>query len=471
MVSKFHSNLSKDLSLILNDADDYNVIIQVGDNQNMKEFRAHSVILRARSSYFKGAFSTGWITNEDNMIMFKKPNITPIVFDMILTYIYTGELDLTIHLSDDILGLLVATDELLLEELFKHIQDYLIRKRSTWIQRNLVHVLHTVFKLVRCEKLRDYCLESICLDPQPFFTSKEFLSLDKDILYGLLKRNDLQIEEIIAWDYLIKWGIKQTRENNDIIKWNDKNYEDLKNILNQFIPLIRFIDISPADYFDKVRPYKMIIPNNINDEVEEFYYKGKIPKITAYPPRTGMILKVESKILKSKQFNIINNWINRKNSSVILNKNDLLYNFKLIYRKSRDGNEVIRNKCNDQGSVLILIKVKYSEEIFGGYNSIGWIKRNYRNKYLYTTESFIFLFEDNNDTKNMNISRVIVPSRAIYDCPGVISFGGGELELSYDNLSLSDSTYYEDGFIDDYLIEGEECTKYEVDDIEVFSVS
>ncbi len=40
-----HSGLSKDLSLILNDADDFNVIIQVGKNKNIKEFCAHSVIL------------------------------------------------------------------------------------------------------------------------------------------------------------------------------------------------------------------------------------------------------------------------------------------------------------------------------------------------------------------------------------------------------------------------------------------
>ena len=85
MTSIFHSSLSKDLSLILNDADDYNVIIQVGENQNdTKEFRAHSVILRARSSYFKSALSTNWITKKDNMIMFSKPNVTPTVFDMIL---------------------------------------------------------------------------------------------------------------------------------------------------------------------------------------------------------------------------------------------------------------------------------------------------------------------------------------------------------------------------------------------------
>jgi hypothetical protein len=80
----FHSGLSKDLSLILNNPDDYNVIIQVGENQNAKEFRAHSIILRARSPYFKSALSTDWITKKNNMIMFKKPNITPSVFDMIL---------------------------------------------------------------------------------------------------------------------------------------------------------------------------------------------------------------------------------------------------------------------------------------------------------------------------------------------------------------------------------------------------
>src|SRR5207248_2545332 len=80
----FHSNLLKDLALILNDADDFNVIIQVGKNQNTKEFRAHSVILRARSPYFKSALSANWITKKDNMIMFNKPNINPTVFDMIL---------------------------------------------------------------------------------------------------------------------------------------------------------------------------------------------------------------------------------------------------------------------------------------------------------------------------------------------------------------------------------------------------
>ena len=41
---RFYSSLLKDLSSILNDADDFNVIIQVGETPNTKEFRVHSVI-------------------------------------------------------------------------------------------------------------------------------------------------------------------------------------------------------------------------------------------------------------------------------------------------------------------------------------------------------------------------------------------------------------------------------------------
>ena len=139
----------------------------------------------------------------------------------------------------DILRLLVATDELLIEELFKHVQDYLIEKQSDWVQRNFVLVLHTVFKLDSCKKLQDYCLTSICVDPQPFITSKNFPSIDKNILYSLFKRDDLQIEEVVAWDCLIKWGIEQTPDlGSDRSKWSIKDYEALKETLSSFIPLI-----------------------------------------------------------------------------------------------------------------------------------------------------------------------------------------------------------------------------------------
>ncbi len=84
MSSKFHSSLLKDISLMLTNANDHDVIIQVGENQNIKEFRAHSSILRARSNYFKSALSAEWITKKNNLFEFKKPNINPTIFELIL---------------------------------------------------------------------------------------------------------------------------------------------------------------------------------------------------------------------------------------------------------------------------------------------------------------------------------------------------------------------------------------------------
>jgi hypothetical protein len=224
---------------------------------------------------------------------------------------YTDEVDLTNTTDANVLELLISSDELVLKELFDHIQNYLIVERANWIQKNFVPVLHAVFKLASCKKLQDYCLKYICADPQPLITSKEFPSLDKDILYDLLKRDDLKIDEIVAWDYLIKWGIEQTPglggNNNDRTKWNNEDYEALKKTLNQLIPLIRFVEISPNDYFDKVRPYKAIIPNDIYEEIEEFYFKGILPTKTTLTPREEKIKSnnITKKILSRVFINLI----------------------------------------------------------------------------------------------------------------------------------------------------------------------
>src|SRR5438046_1429946 len=102
---------------------------------------------------------------------------------------YTGILDLRKHVGSDILDLLVASDELLIEELITFVQAYLIENQTEWLQSNFVKVLHTVFQFESCESLQDYCLESICENSEPFFNSPEFPTLEKNILLGLLKRN------------------------------------------------------------------------------------------------------------------------------------------------------------------------------------------------------------------------------------------------------------------------------------------
>ncbi|CAI2170215.1 15313_t:CDS:2 [Funneliformis geosporum] len=472
MASKFHESLSQDLSIMLNDSDDHNIIIQAGENANIKEFRAHTNVLRARSPYFKSALSAKWVTKKNNMFEFKKPNVNPIVFDMILKYLYTGEVDLTKKSGIVILGLLVASDELLLEELFKYVQDHLIEKQTAWVRQNFVLVLHTVFKLDSCKKLQDHCLNSICADPQPFITSKDFPSLDKDIFYGLLKRADLQIEEAVAWDCLIKWGIKQTpnlgSKNNDRAKWNDKDYEELKNTLSRFIPLIRFPDISSDDFFDKVRPYKPIIPPHIYEEAMEFYLKDTLPKT---PPRFFKC-QIESNIINPRFAYVIANWIDKKDGKAARNKSNLKYKFNLVYRASRNeiNSNNFNNFCSGQARYLVLV-MDQSSKIYGGYSPIGFnvsSRYNYCANWRPTTDSFIFSCEKNEGNfKKMKLSRVTNSSYAIYDYYNNYGFNfGNSFYMSGQNVYLQYQGYY-----DDNVISSETNINFVPKEIELFNVA
>ena len=76
--------LLKEIGDLFDEADDYNVKIEVGEESEMEIFKAHSVILRARSTYFRSAFSSNWAKKEKDYFIFKKPNITAIVFQIIL---------------------------------------------------------------------------------------------------------------------------------------------------------------------------------------------------------------------------------------------------------------------------------------------------------------------------------------------------------------------------------------------------
>ena len=95
MVSKFYSSLSQDLSLVLDDSDDYNVVIVVGKNQDIKEFRAHSVILCARSKYFKIGLSTV-VSNKNFIFWFIRENVLWIYF---LTFKRIGQKKKMVFLS------------------------------------------------------------------------------------------------------------------------------------------------------------------------------------------------------------------------------------------------------------------------------------------------------------------------------------------------------------------------------------
>jgi len=411
MCADFLPNLSKDLSLLLSENEDYNMIINVGEYPNAKQFKAHSIILRVRSSYFRAALSSEWAKIENNYIMFSKPNINPRVFEIILAYIYTGTIILDENISTDtmsILEVMVAADELCLQELIDYAQDYLLLYKPGWIQRNfaITHKI-AVEHSNTFNRLLDYCNEIIINDPELVFCSEDFNSLEESTLISLLKRDDLVKDEVVLWDHLIKWGITSTGITKDLSGWSNKEYEILAHKIKNCLPHIRFLQISSGDFYKRVKPFAQCLPVELYEDILQYHLvPGHQPSGDLIQPKRATI---DSVLIERKLAALIASWIDGKDKTSGIDEYCLgnPYEFKLLLRGSRDGftGDEFHQKCDSESATVTIIKISNTGELIGGFTPINWSSRN---DWGFTNESFIFCLGE-----KCIVSRVKDPTRAI----------------------------------------------------------
>ncbi|CAG8672954.1 11357_t:CDS:2, partial [Funneliformis mosseae] len=273
MLKEFSRDIGRLLESTLQTHD---IIIRTGEGTSQKEFKAHSLILNARCPYFqKVSKNDENVPKEGGIIVFEKQNFSPKIFKILLKYFYTGRIELKDQDTTDILQILIMSDELELTTLIQHILQYLIENQSFHLRRNPLKFLQTL----SCHEneifssLKDYSIEIICEDPVKFlFNSPEFLLLDKSILTSILIQDFLDVkDEVQIWNHVLKWGISQMPSSQFILKtinnWTREETDILKEILSDFIPLIRWLDISLNDVMNKVAPYSNILPKDFCREI------------------------------------------------------------------------------------------------------------------------------------------------------------------------------------------------------------
>ncbi|GBC02009.1 hypothetical protein RclHR1_04410002 [Rhizophagus clarus] len=400
MSYNFRSEVPEALGQLLKTATDYNVIIHVGENPyNFKEFHAHSIILRCRSEYFNKIFSSKDIEKINGKYMIKKPNISPKAFDVILKYLYTGQFIITNKTGIELLDIMITSDELMLKKLTKLTESFIIENCHQFLRNDPVEILHTIYYNKQLISLQEFYLNKICIEPKFLFNSDRFTQLSAHLLEIILKRDDLNLEEIEIWENLIKWGLAQERAlNQDVTKWKQNDINTFKWVLSKFIPLIRFYEISTRDYFNKVKPYEEILPKELRDDILKFYMIPEYKPI--YIPRRSKF--INGSIMINREHAILfANWIDKKeeNDEYI---NDIPYEFNLLYRASRDGNTAtaFHVKCDNEGPTIVVVKIRNSEQIVGGYNPLFWDSVPGK---MSTKDSFIFSFMDKNYVQNAKV--------------------------------------------------------------------
>ncbi|CAB4400697.1 unnamed protein product [Rhizophagus irregularis] len=411
MSSKFWAELSNDYEKLFETEIGYDVIIYAGEEQYVKEIHAHSNILSIRSQYFRSAFSNEWAEKKDGKFILKKPNISPQLFNIILRFIYCGNIELKNLQGPDVLKLLIAVEELNIHPLVSHIQEFLIEHQTEFLYQNPIGILETVYQHETFTDLWNFCLEKICEEPEALFSSNSFTDLKAPLLESLLKRDDLDMDEIEIWENLLKWCFAQQNIKNEPSKWNKEDITKIERALYRFIPLIRFYDIEPTDFFHKVYCYKDVLPQYLIHNLLEFHIVPNMKPKSHLTPRKPKY-QLDSTLIKSDHIPIFASWIDRKDDSSHYNRKIIPYYLKLLYRSSQDGNDVLsfHRNCDNKGATIWIAKIKNSTQLIGGYNPLDWDQSQ---TWKSAADSFLFNFTNGKDISTAKRSYVSKRNKAV----------------------------------------------------------
>ena len=83
--------------------------------------------------------------------------------------------------------------------------------------KNPTGILETVYQHETFIDLWNFCLEVIC---DTLFNSDYFINLTAPLSELLLKRGDLNLNEIEIWENLLRWSFAQQDASNDPTKWS-----------------------------------------------------------------------------------------------------------------------------------------------------------------------------------------------------------------------------------------------------------
>ncbi|EXX75113.1 hypothetical protein RirG_044630 [Rhizophagus irregularis DAOM 197198w] len=131
------------------------------------------------------------------------------------------------------------------------------------------------------------------------------------------------------------------------------------------------------------------------------------PKTNVAPSRKlNLKFKLDSTLIESNHIPLFASWIDKKDSSY--NKNKTPYEFKLLYRSSRDGfnGKTFHKNCDNKGATIWVAKIQGSTQLVGGYNPLDWNDLSGNGVWKKTANSFLFNFTDGKDISTAKLGYV-----------------------------------------------------------------
>ncbi|PKY52595.1 hypothetical protein RhiirA4_497046 [Rhizophagus irregularis] len=300
----------QDISQIRKNNIDYDVVFIVGRKPS-KRMIGHSFVLKVRSVYFHNKLHS-MDENEEfdkyDRYQFKFPEYTFEIFDRILSFIYSNEINVLTMSSLSLLNLMKAAKRFKLTDMVEYLQSYLIEDRSSWIYEN---IFTEAFDNEESQQLQSLVIDLICKNTKWFLNLDHFNKFSEEQLIKFLQIDDLSIEEFHVWNAVLGWAFVKNADLDEkkVTQWSVQEIECFKKTLKPFIPFIRFFQISSSKYFDYVYEFSKVLPEELVNKLLEYYLKGNLPTNYLLLP-LRKVRTIDSDFITSEQAEIISYLLN-----------------------------------------------------------------------------------------------------------------------------------------------------------------
>ncbi|CAG8524039.1 8172_t:CDS:2 [Acaulospora morrowiae] len=305
-------------------SDHCDVMIRVGEHPNVKNFYANSRLLSSKCSYFRTALSSNWARKEDDVYIIEKPNISPRVFEIVLGYINNGVINWNALDSQDFLGIWLAAEEFMLDDLERKVQEFFKTKED--LRPKFIQILRLVYQNDSLERFRSNCVDIINTTTW-VQDAAEFASLEESIFHSLLNDEEHCVYDGVMWNLLIQWACAQMPrlDTSKRDMWTTRDFETLKSRIDHFIPYIKFSLISRNDFYENVLPYKAILSMESTSNASLQYYLHHIdddgnPKSDVLRPN---VILDDSRIVNHTHVAVIARWIDTGREKENINHSDI----------------------------------------------------------------------------------------------------------------------------------------------------
>ncbi|CAB5364854.1 unnamed protein product [Rhizophagus irregularis] len=255
--------------------------------------------------------------------------------------------------------------------------------------------------------------------------SNDWEEKDDDGNYVFKKPNIASEVFQLILRYLYTGLIDYDNHNKEISKddssWSSEDLSNVKLALKEFIPLIRFYDISREDFYLKVYPYKDLLPQDLLSDILRYHMVPNSTPMLNF--KSTRIRKVDSVLVNFNVFKLFMKWIDKKDNNYGKN---MPYQFILLLRGTRDGFDASKfhQLCDGTGATISFARIQNSnKQIIGGYNPLDWYQNS---AYAITNDSFLFNITNIDSLNSAQISRCNNSSYAVYYHPNYgPTFGNG----------------------------------------------